>query len=266
MNRGKFIWISIPVFIVTWDSLCFFLFLLPVIILALAEFYAAMEEKKYFPQKIMGLAAGIFVYLAVYVSEKGLDSNFTGLAVAVFLFLFFIISLVRKDFRNIIPSVSVTLLGVMYIPYLLAHAVLLRDMRPCGKGFIYLLALTTAAINGAGYYVDTKFAGSRMKRFLNQNKSYPGLIAGLLAAILAVFLWARVSGMAVLKNYDLSVRFLSGMECFAIGFLIWLTSQAGEFIGPMVISENKARMLRNISNFLFSSPLLYYYFKLFVLK
>ena len=141
--------IAVPliILIINWSSVSFFIAVLAVITLGLLEFYKLMEDRGYYTQKLAGVACGLCLSLTIFLFERRVDVRITGVVLTVFLFMFFIFSLMRGDADGGIITVSMTLLGVFYVAWTISHSILLRDMRPYGRGFIYLLLFSVWSIN-----------------------------------------------------------------------------------------------------------------------
>jgi phosphatidate cytidylyltransferase len=86
-----------------------------------------------------------------------------------------------------VASLAVTLLGIYWIGFALAHAVLLRGL-PHGAGIVFDVLVGTF-LGDTGAYLGGRLFGRRpLAPSISPSKTVEGLVVGALIAILAVFL------------------------------------------------------------------------------
>ncbi|MGE5542495.1 MAG: phosphatidate cytidylyltransferase [Bacillota bacterium] len=79
-----------------------------------------------------------------------------------------------------IPRAGATLLAVMYIPYLLGHLILIRNLPGGGRMVVFALAITWAT-DTAAYFAGTRLGRRKLCPELSPKKSWEGAAAGLAA-------------------------------------------------------------------------------------
>jgi phosphatidate cytidylyltransferase len=87
-------------------------------------------------------------------------------------------------------GIALTLLGVCWIGLALAHAVLLRRL-PHGEGIVFDVIAGTFVGDSAAYLGGRAFGRHRLAATISPNKTVEGLIFGLAAAVLTVWLASR---------------------------------------------------------------------------
>ncbi len=274
-NKLKTAVIAIPliILIINWSSVSFLILVLAVVIMGLHEFYELIEDKGYYPQKYLGIACGICLTLTIFLFERRVDVRITGVVLTVFLFLFFLVSLIKEDAEGIIISVSVSLLGVFYVAWTISHSILLRDMRPYGRSFIYLLLFTVWSINLLMNWLERKPERKR------KNKAginlYVRLLAASIAGMVFVLMWQKVFELEYFKLWAVNLGFLPLYRSLIVGLILGISSQIGYLVNSRIsgnagIGDSRGLfpgyggVLENISTFQFSIPLTYYFIRFFV--
>jgi len=151
-----------------------------VIAAAAAEFYAAMQKVAYRPATLLGIVACAGMPLAAYWRGEGAIPLVLVLSV-VFGLLWFLLA--AEDVRPV-PNLAVTLLGVVYVGLLGAFAALILQF-PNGVGMLLGAIIATVAYDIGGLFVGSSAGRSHLAPTVSPNKTYEGLIGGMLMAVLA---------------------------------------------------------------------------------
>lgn len=268
--------IGIPLIIIitNWSSGSFFILVLAVIIAGLIEYNNLMEEKGCRPQKIIGLFCGIFIALSIYIFERRADVRTTGVVLTVFIVISLFILLIKEDSEGIINSTSVTLFGIFYIAWPISHFILLRDMRPYGRSFIFLLFFSTLSINLIMSWIENKFTRKKMK-FRTDISPYIRLSVSGISGMAAVLVWSKILSLGFFKPWAVNLNYISFTQSLVIGLLIGLCIQAGYLFNSLIKAGVSAKtrkellpgygsMLDMASSFQFSVPVIYYYVNFFI--
>jgi phosphatidate cytidylyltransferase len=168
---------------------------------------------------------------------------------------------------------AVTLFGVMYVGWLSAHLVLLREL-PWRAGTVYaegaayvLLAffITWSCDTGA-YAVGRTFGRHRVWQRISPRKTLEGAIGGLCFAVIGAFV-ARAW----------FARFLGPWDPLALGILVGIFAQVGDLVESLLkrdarhgdssdIIPGHGGILDRFDSLYFAAPLVYYYLKLVVFQ
>ena len=162
------------------------LFLLVVAVICEIEFFDLMEGKGFRPHRQIALTVTAALMAVAHLAGMELAA---GMLTAGILGLL-VAHLSRPSIGHVIPSISVTMAAVLYIGWLISHAIYLRQMVGPDGGdvgvFAVLFALLTTALNDTGAY----FVGRRLGRHpvaptISPKKTWEGLVGGLAAAGIA---------------------------------------------------------------------------------
>jgi phosphatidate cytidylyltransferase len=98
----------------------------------------------------------------------------------------FLAVLWRSDRRRPTLAIAATLLGVMWIGFAVAHAVLLRKAVH-GDGIVIDVLIGTFLSDTGAYFGGRLFGRRPLAPEISPNKTVEGLVCGMITAILAVF-------------------------------------------------------------------------------
>jgi phosphatidate cytidylyltransferase len=182
------------------------------------------------------------------------------------------VELLRPRGQGVGPM-SVTLFGVLYVGWLSAHLLYLRELPasvglPYGAGaaLVFLVFLPTWSCDTAAYAVGMAFGRRRLLPSVSPKKSVEGSLAGLaaaLAATLAARLWFA--------------PFLSLGHALILGLAIGVFAQVGDLAESLLKRVSRAKdsgevipghggVLDRFDSLYFTAPLVFYYVKLLVLR
>ncbi|MBI5708694.1 MAG: phosphatidate cytidylyltransferase [Candidatus Eisenbacteria bacterium] len=237
--------------------------------LGLVEFYRMMRDKGLRPYPLLGLACALGVLWKAFRPHQS-QSDFL-LTAALLLTLG--LGLRRPDLKGRVEGMAVTLFGVLYVGWLSAHLVLLREL-PWRAGTDYadgaryaLLAffLTWSCDTGA-FAVGRVLGRNRPWARISPRKSVEGAIGGFLSGLAAAFI-ARVW----------FARFLGVADALLLGVLVGVFAQVGDLVESMLkrdarsgdssdIIPGHGGILDRFDSLFFAAPLVFYYLKIVVFK
>jgi phosphatidate cytidylyltransferase len=179
------IFVAVPAAIVAivfvdLGGLAWALFMMVIGWVCLHELYRMLERWRAVP--VVGFAALAGMVLA---ARYGNQRQVLEVAVATLPVLF--LGVLARGQRGATVAIAGTLLGVYWIGFAFAHAVLLRQV-PHGDGVI-IDVLVGTFLGDTGAYLGGKLFGRRpLAPAISPNKTVEGLFCGMLVAIVSVFL------------------------------------------------------------------------------
>ena len=115
-----------------------------------------------------------------------LPSNINSFFIALSLFGLFLFEMFSKkpSFERVVN----TFLGIMLIPWCLAHFINIRMLEPYGDYFTFILFFAVWANDIAAYAIGCWLGRHRLKEKVSPKKSWEGSIAGFVCAIIVTYL------------------------------------------------------------------------------
>jgi phosphatidate cytidylyltransferase len=170
----------ILVVFINLGGIAFALFMIAVGWLCLHELYRMMDRWR--PLVLVGFASTAGMVLAAHF---GTLRNVLEVAVATLPVLFLFV--IARGQGRVSVSVAGTLLGVYWIGFAVTHGELLRQLHH-GNGVV-IDVLVGTFVGDTGAYIGGRMFGRRpLAPQISPNKTWEGLLCGMLAAIAAVFL------------------------------------------------------------------------------
>jgi phosphatidate cytidylyltransferase len=184
--------------------------------LCMHELYAMLARAR--PARLAG-----FLALAGLLAAALYGGQFQILLVAVAaLPVLFALTLLQP--RPGVAGLAVTLLGIYWIGFALAHAVLLREL-PHGQGIV-IDVLVGTFLGDTGAYLGGRMFGRRpLAPRISPSKTVEGLLAGMVFAILGVWLAGRYQD------------WLPGSHALVLGLGIALVAPVGDLFESFVKRE-----------------------------
>jgi len=131
--------------------------------------------------------------------------------------------------RPSVGGIAVTLLGIYWIGFAFAHAMLLRGL-PQGKGIV-IDVLVGTFLGDTGAYLGGRMFGSRpLAPHISPNKTVEGLVIGMLCAVLGVWI-----------AHLYQEQWLSGTHALVLGLGIALLAPVGDLFESFVKREAKIK-------------------------
>lgn len=144
--------------------------------------YAGMAFARHAGQRRVTLALGALVILAMAFGVPG-PPAFAALAAAVVLGAVWTL-LGRRDFEQGLADLGLTLLGVLYVGFLLMHVVWLRGLEHGGEWVTFILMAGMMGDSG-GYFAGHAFGRHKLMSRVSPGKTVEGSVGIMLASILA---------------------------------------------------------------------------------
>ncbi len=212
--------IAFALFIVIEGGAIFALGLFVLGCVCMHELYAMYERAQ--PVRLAG-----FIALAGLLAAALYGGQFQILLVAVAaLPLLFALTLLQP--RPSLAGLAVALLGIYWIGFALAHAVLLRGL-PHGEGIV-IDVLVGTFLGDTGAYVGGRLFGRRpLAPRISPSKTVEGLLSGMLFAVAGVWLAGRYQD------------WLSGTDALVLGLGVALVAPVGDLFESFVKREARVK-------------------------
>jgi phosphatidate cytidylyltransferase len=208
--------IAVALFLVIEGGVIFALGMLVLGAVCMHELYSMYERAR--PVRLGGLLA-----LAGLLAAALYGSQVQVLLVAV-IALPLVFGLTLAQPRPSVGGLAVTLLGIYWIGFALAHAVMLRGL-PHGNGIV-IDVLVGTFLGDTGAYLGGRTFGRRpLAPAISPNKTVEGLVIGMVCAVLGVWIAGRYQ------------EWLPGMHAIVLGLGVALVAPVGDLFESFVKRE-----------------------------
>lgn len=232
------------------------------IYLCMREFFVLMEKGGIPCFKVSGTLAGIGLGLTFVFKRPALII----LALTIAGILIFIDNLrLSMPFSKTIPSLSCTLLGIFYIPWMIGFLIPIRDLKG-GAQLIFLLLSIIWSGDTLAFYTGSWFGRHKLCERISPKKTVEGMIGGLLGSALA----ASLLGHVWLPEASL-------LSCLFLGLALGSIGQMGDMSESIIkrwagakesggILPGHGGLLDRIDGLIFNVPLFYFYVTMVLLR
>lgn len=202
------------------------------------------------------LAAGVACLVVPVFHTSRFD-----LLLPVYTFSFLLLALLflfrLRDIGAIQKQFGWLSLGLLYLPLLLGHLVLLRQLAD-GRGWIFMTLMAIMGCDTLAYFVGSNVGRRKLYPAVSPNKSVEGGIGGLCGAVIAVW----IAGMTFLPQ-------LGFLDALLIGLLLGFAGQLGDLFESLLkrscgvkdsgaIIPGHGGLLDRLDSLLFAFPIVYY--------
>ena len=224
--------------------------------LALHEFYRMALPETRRLESSLAVAAGVLS--CVGLTYAGSSPALLLSIVLPCLFVTLVYLFRFQDMQTVSRDLAISLLGLLYIPLLLSHAVLLRAL-PSGRDWVFLVLFVVMASDTLAYFVGRKWGRHRLYEAVSPKKSIEGSLGGLAGGVL---------GAMICKFWFFAE--LSGMDILLVGGVAGAFSQLGDLVESLfkrsfgvkdsgTLIPGHGGLLDRLDSLLFAFPVTYYY-------
>ena len=216
------------------------------------EFTGMFERAGVRTVRLLGLAGGTLVTASFALPV-------VAVAFTVVLLTLLAVGLLRPPSgRPAWEPVAVTLLGIVYVNWLLGHTFWLRDLE-AGREWILLLVSVTWLGETAAYLVGSTLGRHKLAPVISPRKTVEGALAQLVASVLAAL------GARAVFFPALSVE-----SAIVVGLLLGVVGQAGDLVESAIkrsvgtkdagqLIPGHGGILDRVDSLLMNTPVLFYY-------
>jgi len=265
--------IVVPILVLLFwlGGLWFLALALVVIYIGMDEFYRLIQAKGLLPQRWVGTIAALGLGLIAFFGNPSLSALFfTATILACLAF-----QLTRLDLASAITGSAATLMGVVYVGWLLSHFVLMRNWPMPEPGvdlgfFLVILTIATTFLADAGAYFAGRSLGKhKLIPRISPGKTWEGAAGGVVVGSAGLLLTKLVFDRWIFPTH------FPFYHAFILGPLLVVVSIFGDLAESMlkrdagvkdsgVIIPGHGGILDRLDSILFTVPTAYYYLLVFV--
>ncbi|GAB7026995.1 phosphatidate cytidylyltransferase [Geotalea toluenoxydans] len=240
--------------IVKGTPFAFSCFIIIVSLLGLVEFYQmALPDRK--TEGRVAAIAGALVLTSFFPADRIVILT----AISAFVLCFSLVLLFRfRDIRQAAQESALLMMGLLYVPLLLGHLILLRNLQ-FGTQWILLLLVIVMSGDSAAYYCGSTWGRTRLYPEVSPKKSVEGSLGGLFGSIFG----------AVATKLIFFPQ-LSFLDCILTAILLGVLGQLGDLFESLLkrscgvkdsgtIIPGHGGILDRLDSILFAAPAAFFY-------
>tara|TARA_B100000941_G_C28486648_1_gene545386 strand:+ start:83 stop:934 length:852 start_codon:yes stop_codon:yes gene_type:complete len=272
----NFLGIPLIVFLVFMGEYFFLFFISVVNFFCLREFYLLPRSEKIYPQFIIGYIISFLILLLNFFQYDKIIF-FTFFDFFIICILFIIIFELFRGKKNPFLNISITLTGLLYVPIFLSSLFLIRNFDSQSQNFYNLGMVITFVIFLSTWLCDTgalffgKFLGKNKLLYrVSPNKTIEGSIGGFFGTFLIYILFYFFSFDEIFNEY------INHFDILFIFIIIGIGAQIGDLAESLFkrnfgLKDSSSMLaghggfLDRFDSILFSAPLVYIYFRFFII-
>jgi phosphatidate cytidylyltransferase len=209
-------WIAFAIAIAIAGGIVFALAMVAIGVVCLREYVAMTEQAR-------PLAIPAYVAVAALIVAAHFGTAFNVLLILAASFPLLFVFAARDRHRDgVTVSLSVTLLGIVWIGVPLVHAVLLRDLPQHGAALLIDVLVGTFVADTAAYATGRMFGSHKIAPTISPNKTIEGLIGGFVIGTMGF--WFA----------GLYQDWLSGVDALIIGAAVAAIAPIGDLFESML--------------------------------
>jgi phosphatidate cytidylyltransferase len=230
-----------------------------VILLGQGEFYAVLHARGYQPATLLGLVAGAFTLAGAYL--KGEVAIPFGLFLAAALTVLWYMAAQPKARQGTVMNAGVTLLGVVYVPFLASFALLLLNVGEQGTNMFLTVIGLTILYDICAYAIGSLWGNRPLAPTVSPQKSWEGAIGATLVLLLVA--------LAIVPTIDP----FNPAKAIGLALVIAIAAPLGDLVESAIkrdlgvkdmstLLPGHGGILDRIDAILFAAPAAYYFLRL----
>jgi len=229
--------------------------------IGLSEFFSIMEINGIVVSKYFGIIAGCLIPAAVYLHLGESYIDLEPLLIVIACLFAFILQFTRREkSKDHIISIAVTLLALFYISWFFSFFIKIKFL-PEGSLLVAFLILVTKSGDVAAYFFGRTFGRHNLIPRISPKKTVEGTIAALITSMAVSLLAGSFIGISLQHR-------------FILGALLGIIGQAGDLAESLIKRDCGVKdsggnlsgfggVLDMIDSLLFTTPVFYFYIKIF---
>ena len=199
-------------------------------------------------------AGALFPLFFIWHSGSHILAALTAATVVIAMFFLFSVNDIKASASEFALAIS----GLCYVPLLLGHLILTREL-PHGIQWIFLLLVLVMSGDSIAYYVGSSFGRNKLYPLVSPNKSIEGAVGGLAGSMIG----------AIIARWTFFPE-LSVGDCVIAALIMGPLGQMGDLFESLLkrsfgvkdsgtIIPGHGGILDRLDSVLFAAPALYYY-------
>lgn len=239
------------ILVVNKGGLLLSLSLLILSLIGIGEFFKAVKNLKVQPYEYIGYLGCIIIFIADLVPSIERD-----LVISLVLIIMLLTLLFGQEKST--GDIGITLLGIIYIPFMLFHISYLE-----GTKYIWLIFLMAFGTDTFAYFAGNLFGKHKLSPKISPNKTIEGSIGGIIGSLIITILYA--SYVSINPLWKLVI----------MSILTSIISQLGDLVASKIkrmtgikdfgkLMPGHGGVLDRFDSIILTAPVIYYFVRYFL--
>lgn len=207
-------------------------------LIGLFEFYGAVELRKTKPLLcVLGYIGAAAMPLCVFLEPKQILT-------CAFVYMIILFSVMLMSHRKIMfADISLTVMSLIYIPFLLAHILFIRRME-FGNIIVWLVFVGAFMTDSCAFFAGKALGRHKLCPDISPKKTVEGAIGGVVGCGLAFLLFAFIVNTALgrwLDGYTMSY-----LRMFILGLISAVLAQIGDLTASLIKRQFEIKDFGNL--------------------
>lgn len=244
-------------------------------LIGMHEFYSAVSNAGYRPVKLVGYIACIPLLTLGFKDMSGTfgriaeligSTNFLTLAVFAILAVLMLLIVFDHERFNIV-DISLTVFGILYVPFLFSFIILTRNLVN-GFYFIWMIFIGAWATDTFAYFAGVALGKRKLIPSISPKKTVEGSIGGIVGCMAAMLAY----GILVV---NVKAGYIPPYHYIIVSLLCGIISQIGDLAASSIkrfvkikdygkIMPGHGGVLDRFDSILFVAPIVYFYIRLII--
>lgn len=245
--------LAILIFIVSNGGLLLSFAVYIVSIIGLREFYKAVENINITPIYSVGYLGVTGLFLNIIM-----QSNYLSLIFTLIIISLLILVIVNKNIS--IEDISITLFGIIYIPFLLFHITYLDNTK-----YIWLVFIIAFGTDTFAYIAGNLFGKRKLCPKISPKKTVEGSIGGIVGSTILLIIYTVYFNLEPI------------WKIIILSIICSIISQLGDLAASKIkrtcgikdygyIMPGHGGVLDRFDSIIFTTPVIYYYISIFLIN
>lgn len=237
------------------------------VLLGQGELYAVLKQRGFQPATGLGLIAGLFIMVGAYIkgdSFQGEAAMLVGLALGMVLSVLWYMAASPEVRAGTVRNVAVTLMGLLYVPFLASFALLLLAIPgDSGRNLLLTVVGLTVLYDVSAFAIGTLWGNRPLAPTVSPRKSWEGAIGATFVLL--------VVALALVPSIDPPE--FTAARAVGLALVIAIAAPLGDLVESAIkrdlgvkdmgsILPGHGGILDRFDAILFAAPAAYYYVRL----
>ncbi len=207
-------------------------------LIGLFEFYGAVELRKTKPLLcVLGYIGAAAMPLCVFLEPKQILT-------CAFVYMIILFSVMLMSHRKIMfTDISLTVMSLIYIPFLLAHVLFIRRME-FGNIIVWLVFVGAFMTDSCAFFAGKALGRHKLCPDISPKKTVEGAIGGVVGCGLAFLLIAFIVNTALVRWLDGYT--MSYLRMFILGLISAVLAQIGDLTASLIKRQFEIKDFGNL--------------------